>query len=86
MVLLGAANTRMKDFFDVWLLARGFTFEGATLARAITATFRRRKTPIPADVPLALTPGSPGTARASSSGRPFSVESAMRMGRSSRRW
>lgn len=60
MVLLGAANTRMKDFFDVWLLARGFTFGGATLARAIAATFRRRKTPVPADVPLALTSGFAG--------------------------
>lgn len=55
MVVLGAANTRMKDFFDVWVLARGFPFEGATLTRAIAATFRRRKTVVPADVPLALT-------------------------------
>jgi Nucleotidyl transferase AbiEii toxin, Type IV TA system len=56
MVLLGAPNTRLKDFYDVWVLARGFAFDGATLAAAIAATFRRRGTAVPSDVPLALTP------------------------------
>jgi hypothetical protein len=32
MVMLGIANSRMKDFFDLWILARLFTFEGAILA------------------------------------------------------
>ena len=49
------ANSRMKDFFDVWTLARQFEFEGPLLARAIAATFDRRRTDIPQTVPLALT-------------------------------
>jgi hypothetical protein len=55
MVSLGIANSRMKDFFDVWVLARSFGFGGPVLADAIRATFARRKTPVPAAPPLALT-------------------------------
>ncbi len=46
MVSLGELNSRMKDFFDVWLLARSYEFDGALLAQAITGTFRRRQTPV----------------------------------------
>jgi predicted nucleotidyltransferase component of viral defense system len=56
MVMLGRANSRMKDFYDVWMLARSYDFEGDRLARAVAATFARRKTEIPADRPDALTP------------------------------
>jgi Nucleotidyl transferase AbiEii toxin, Type IV TA system len=55
MVRLGITNTRMKDFFDLLILARGFTFDGPVLAAAISATFARRGTPIPESAPLALT-------------------------------
>lgn len=55
MVQLGMANSRMKDFYDVALLSRIFEFDGEVLARAIRATFDRRKTPIPAALPVALT-------------------------------
>jgi predicted nucleotidyltransferase component of viral defense system len=55
MVALGIANSRMKDFYDLWVLAKGFPFDGATLSQAIRATFRRRKTALPAEPPLALT-------------------------------
>jgi hypothetical protein len=54
MVYLGLPNSRMKDFFDVWFLCREFPFEGMQLARAVKATFERRSTPIPDEVPLAL--------------------------------
>lgn len=54
MVALGIANTRMKDFYDVWLLSEKHQFDGVTLASAIAATFARRGTPLPADTPLAL--------------------------------
>lgn len=54
MVKLGILNSRMKDFFDVWLLARQFDFEGPTLATAIAQTFSMRRTVIPAE-PIALT-------------------------------
>jgi predicted nucleotidyltransferase component of viral defense system len=56
MVQLGLANSRMKDFYDVAVLAKMFEFDGQVLARAIRATFERRNTPLPATVPMALTP------------------------------
>lgn len=55
LATLGVANTRMKDFYDLWLLARQFAFDGKTLAGAIQATFQRRQTPLPDELPLALT-------------------------------
>ena len=56
MVALGRANSRMKDFYDIWILSRSFAFDNDRLARAIAATFARRGTEIPAEVPDALTP------------------------------
>jgi len=56
MVALGRVNSRMKDFYDVWLLSQSFPFDDNRLVRAITATFARRETPIPAELPDALTP------------------------------
>ena len=55
LVTLGIANSRMKDFYDLWLLARQFSFNGPSLARAIQATFERRQTPLPGATPLGLT-------------------------------
>jgi hypothetical protein len=55
MVKLGMANSRMKDFYDVAVLARSFTFDGDLLSRAIRTTFERRKTPLPTTTPVALT-------------------------------
>ena len=55
MVDLGMANSRMKDFFDLWILASIFEFDGPRLAEAMGATFKRRRTPPPATPPLALT-------------------------------
>lgn len=56
MVILGLANTRMKDFYDIWMLSRNYDFDGERLCRAIAATFERRRTAIPEEVPDALTP------------------------------
>jgi hypothetical protein len=55
MVYLRTLNSRMKDFYDVWFLARRFAFDGAVLARAIAATFKNRETAIDV-VPIAFTP------------------------------
>lgn len=55
MVDLGIANSRMKDFFDLWTFATQFEFDGLSLAKAIEATFNRRETQIPTATPLALT-------------------------------
>lgn len=56
MVALGRVNTRMKDFYDIWILSRSFTFDDARLPRAIAATFARRGTAVPENLPDALTP------------------------------
>ncbi len=56
MVMLGMANSRMKDFYDLWFLSQKFEFEEETLCQAIKATFNRRRTPLPTETPLALTP------------------------------
>ncbi len=54
MVALGRANSRMKDYYDVWMLTRAFEIEPERLQRAIAATFARRNTVIPAAVPDGL--------------------------------
>ncbi len=54
MVKLDVLNSRMKDFYDVWLLARHFDFDGPTLAEAIAKTFSRRGTAIPTDAAALL--------------------------------
>ncbi len=56
MVTLGIANSRMKDFYDLWILARQFDFQGPLLCEAICATFQRRRTAVPSAAPLALSP------------------------------
>ncbi len=54
IVALDTLNTRMKDFYDISALANDFDFDGQTLCEAIRATFHRRKTPIPSELPTCL--------------------------------
>ncbi len=55
MAKLGELNSRMKDFFDIWLLSRSFDFDGPRLCEAIDKTFKRRGTLLPDGEPVALT-------------------------------
>jgi predicted nucleotidyltransferase component of viral defense system len=55
IVKLGIANSRMKDFYDLWVLANRFRFESTTLTAAIEATFQTRRTALPVSAPLAFT-------------------------------
>jgi len=55
MVKLGMGNSRMKDYYDVYSLIKTRDIDKSTLEQAITATFSRRKTPLPAEVPVAFT-------------------------------
>ena len=55
LVDLGLANSRLKDFYDLWMLASRVAFDGQTLADALSATFRARGTELPTSVPVALT-------------------------------
>jgi len=54
MVELDMLNSRMKDFYDIWLLSNNLDFDGKQLAEAIRVTFGRRKTALPASIPTAL--------------------------------
>lgn len=50
MVYLGPLNSRMKDFYDLWVLAQQFDFEGERLQEAIRKTFKHRQTDLPGKV------------------------------------
>ncbi len=56
MTILGLANSRMQDFFDIATIAQRTDLDGATLAQALGATCARRSTALPAQPPVALTP------------------------------
>ena len=56
MVVLGDRNSRIKDFFDLHHLAARFEFDRVTLGEAVRRTFARRRTPIPTERPIGLTP------------------------------
>ena len=55
MVRLGIVNSRMRDYYDIWVMSREFEFDGEVLQAAIRATFKRRKTALPTDAPFGLT-------------------------------
>ena len=57
MVMLGIGNSRMKDFFDIWTLARTHNFSLQSLGRSVRQTFERRRTPLPSTTPVALSEG-----------------------------
>lgn len=51
---LGMLNSRMKDNFDLWVLAKYSEFDRQILIQAVAATFDRRQTGIPHGVPIGL--------------------------------
>ena len=54
MVLLGMTNSRLKDYLDLWILLDHETLDAGILARAIAATFNRRGTLLPTELPIGL--------------------------------
>jgi hypothetical protein len=56
VVGLGLINSRMKDFYDLYVLSKFFEFEGRILAKAIILTFELRQTSLPASLPATLNP------------------------------
>jgi Nucleotidyl transferase AbiEii toxin, Type IV TA system len=52
--VLGMTNSRMKDFFDLWVLLHDQTLNDDELRRAIEATFVRRDTALPTVLPIGL--------------------------------
>jgi predicted nucleotidyltransferase component of viral defense system len=55
IVSLGMANSRMKDYYDIWYLYKHRLFDSERLKRSVKATFTRRATPIPTNTPDGLT-------------------------------
>ncbi|MBN1293134.1 MAG: nucleotidyl transferase AbiEii/AbiGii toxin family protein, partial [Candidatus Latescibacteria bacterium] len=43
---LGLLNSRIKDFYDIWILSRQFAFSLSTLSKAVDKTFKQRGTTI----------------------------------------
>lgn len=54
IITLGLVNTRMKDYFDLWVLSEHESFDYETLAMAIRATLGNRQTQMPSGIPLGL--------------------------------
>jgi hypothetical protein len=79
LVSLGMRNSRMKDFFDLWVMAKTFDFDGSVLAEAIRATFARRQTSIPSEMPVAFTPGFANDASKQSQWRAFLGRTSLAM-------
>jgi hypothetical protein len=52
--LLGMANSRMKDYFDLWILVNEDSLDPAEMKRAIEATFARRRMAMPTSTPIGL--------------------------------
>ncbi len=54
IVVMGMANSRMKDYFDLYYMLRFFTLNHKHLKEAIAQTFARRETFIPKNLPVGL--------------------------------
>ena len=68
---LGMANSRMKDYFDLHSLAKEGAIDTDLLGDAIAATFARRQTPLPDDLPIGLTAEFAGDDRKQTQWRTF---------------
>ena len=56
MLIRGMLNSRLKDYYDIWMLSRTFDFNGAVLAEAVARTFERRHVDMPDSIPVSLSP------------------------------
>lgn len=54
IIRFGEANSRLKDFYDIWLATRTFTFNLAAMVEAVSGTLRRRETTVPTSMPVGL--------------------------------
>jgi len=54
LVDMGLLNSRMKDYYDLWVMSQKMPFDGEVLRQALAATFERRRTPVPDHIPPAL--------------------------------
>ena len=54
MVSRGAVTSRLKDYYDIWILSSTFEFDREEIASAVAATFQRRGTILPSGTPSSL--------------------------------
>lgn len=54
MIQHGDLNSRMKDYYDLWLMSKTFEFESKSLQKAIETTFKNRDTGLPVERPVSL--------------------------------
>lgn len=54
IALLGMANTRLKDYVDLFVLLEWETLDTTILAQAVRATFNRRGMEVPVSAPVGL--------------------------------
>lgn len=54
IISLGMANSRLKDYFDLWVLLNHSTLNAELLQEAVLATTSRRRTAMPEGIPLGL--------------------------------
>ncbi len=54
IVSRGLANSRLRDYYDLWMLPTLREYDGAEVARALLATFGHRGTTLPTEVPPGL--------------------------------
>ena len=54
IISLGMANSRMKDYFDLWVILRDAELDQTILVQAVEATLNRRGTRKPSGVPIGL--------------------------------
>ena len=44
MIKLGTLNSRVKEFYDIWMLSKQYGFQGKTLCEAMRQTLEQRGT------------------------------------------
>ena len=54
IVRRGLSNSRMKDYYDLWVLMEQFQFSEAVLVEAVRRTFQRRSTVLHEGIPVGL--------------------------------
>ena len=54
IITLGMVNTRMKDYFDLWVILRDTPLDQKILSKAVVATLTNRRTKMPNDFPVGL--------------------------------
>jgi len=77
MVALGMFNSRMKDFYDIWVMSKRFSFDGQALTEAIRSTFARRRTEMPAGTPTPLSDEFAGDTDRAAQWRAFLARSGL---------